>query len=126
MDFREVMEIADEVCRAHEICIRGDDGKPCKFMGDDGKCVVQVGRKFDFDKAEKIAEAIKEEKEKYPTWQEYFNELFPHGSKRVSMCPVWIYEDWGAVCEEIDCNKCKSMRIPEGIAKMLGIEPKER
>ena len=58
---------------------------------------------------------------RYPSWREWWLSIFPNAQSYPSTCMIKrpIY------CDEVTCDECASMPIPDDIAEKLGITPIE-
>lgn len=63
---------------------------------------------------------IDNSKFRYPSWREWWFSIFPNGLSCPSLCMI---RDNTPYCDNMTCDECISMPIPDDIAKKLGIAP---
>lgn len=112
-EFVEVMRKIRELC---------DERKECAgcVMMNDIACGVMTGTPSLSE--EEIERRVAQwEAEKYPTWIEYQQEVFPNYTRQI--CPMVF----GIECTSngTGCHECRNNHIPAEIAEKLGIKPKE-
>lgn len=112
-EFVEVMRKIRELC---------DERKECAgcVMMNDIACGVTTGTPSLSE--EEIERRVAQwEAEKYPTWIEYQQEVFPNYTRQI--CPMVF----GIECTSngTGCHECRNNHIPAEIAEKLGIKPKE-
>ncbi len=112
-EFVEVMRKIRELCDERENC------EGCIMMNDIA-CGVTTGTPSLSE--EEIERRVEQwEAEKYPTWIEYQQEVFPNYTRQI--CPMVF----GIECTSngTGCHECRNNPIPAEIAEKLGIRPRE-
>lgn len=122
-EFQEVIRQAVRMCRGHERC----DGCPIITFARGGCPFYRfVDRAWTSEDIERVimAWAAEHPEHVYPSWQEAWKQLFPHGQG--SPCPVTYdmeFEPEG--CGEISCAECKARHMHAKVAEKLGVKPVE-
>lgn len=117
-EFLEVIKQANRLCKAYvdcSDCTLGSSSIGCAPICDE--CYTDAALK-EFEQT--VMQWAKEHPEpRYPTWEEWYKESFPNSISGVHPC------DFIRCDEFLGCDACKDQPIPAGIAKKLGVSPKE-
>lgn len=126
-EFWEVTRNAHRMCDAYECdhCPITYESVLCA-LASDKDLTYAVIKKFE----SKVMQWAKEHSEpQYPTWKEWQEENFPDIGSKLKPCNFMMAGKWlniiGGSCDCLTCDDCIRQPIPAGIAKKLGIRPKE-
>lgn len=121
-EFAEVMRQAKRMCAAHGgMCSSRncplDNGEACRLAADqDGEDYSDVERII-------MAWAAEHPAQRYPTWSEWQNSMFPNRHRDVSPCEFDDARRFN--CALMKCDECVNEPIPADIAEKLGVKPIE-
>lgn len=122
-EFTEVMRQVKRMCdatvsaRCHECTLWRPETESCSLYGDDdGVDYADMERRV-------MAWAAEHPVQRYPTWREWQERMFPYRDRNISPCE---FDDSGRFnCKAKSCGQCMDEPIPADIAEKLGIRPIE-
>lgn len=124
MELKRAAELIREICEESKMC----KNCPLRIVGQTPLCdVADLSSDEIIILEQKLTQWEKDREVHYPTWEEYWKELFPDGE--VSMlCILSVYADFKRYLDcsgRQACDDCQKREIPKDIALKLGIKPKE-
>lgn len=121
-EFTEVMQQVKRMCdatvsaRCHECTLWRPETESCSLYGDnDGVDYADMERRV-------MAWAAEHPAQRYPTWREWQERMFPDAGNDMNPCSFLSYTEcrckgWST------CYECRERPIPADIAEKLGIKP---
>ena len=113
-------EFVETMRKLREMCKEQKDCRNCTMFIGGLECGASLGSPN--LPVEEIERRVAQwEAEKYPTWIEYQQEVFPNYTRQI--CPMVF----GIECTSngTGCHECRNNHIPAEIAEKFGIKPKE-